>query len=140
MGKKEFVEVKYSSLTSMFLSANGFYTNYENLKQKEVEEIGILKDYDLSSVAATSGFFSVELYLKLIYAIIYWENNERNKKNPDNSTKFPTGHNIKKLYENLDDNSKKMINKELLNVMNEKQLLEKLDKYKEGFIEWRYSL
>ncbi len=136
--KHNFKKVKYSSLTSMYLSANGFYTNYKTLKKGEADRIGKPQCDDLLSVAATSGFFAVELYLKWIYAVIYWEDNEKNKKIPENSTKFPTGHDIKKLFERLDSKSKEKIIKEFSDIMTEEKLLEELDKSKKGFIEWRY--
>lgn len=122
----------------MYLSANGFYTNYKTLKKGEADRIGRPQYDDLLSVAATSGFFAMELYLKWIYAVIYWENNEKNKETPENSTEFPTGHDVKKLFERLDSKSKEMIIKKLSDIMTEEKLLEELDKSKKGFIEWRY--
>ncbi len=135
MGKTN--EVKYSNLTSLYLTAKGFQNNYEDLKKKIVESLGKIAYDSPMPVAATNGFFAVELYLKLIYSFDYWEKNERIKVEPSNSTQFSNGHNLKELYVCIDDNSKTEIMK-LLPDFNKEQLLENLEKYRDGFMEWRY--
>jgi hypothetical protein len=131
-------DVKYSSLTSIYLTARGFQNNYEDLKKQLVKSTGQITYDNLMPVAATNGFFAVELYLKLVNALTYWENREGVKENPSNLTKFPTGHNLKKLFDSIDDKSKQEIIEKLPLNINEVELLNRLEEYKDGFMEWRY--
>lgn len=134
----EYNDVKYSSLTSIYLTARGFQNNYEELKKRLIQSSGRMEYDNPMPVAATNGFFAVELYLKTIYAQIYWERNEKVKENPINQTKIPTKHNLKDLFESIDDKSKKEVVKRFPHSITEKELIEKLDEYGNGFIQWRY--
>ncbi len=136
--KNQISKIKYSNLTSLYLSVKGFHKNYEDLKKEEAALIGETQYEDMVSVAATNGFLAVELYLKLMYAIVYWVDNEKDKEEPDNYTEFPKGHDIKVMFENLDSRFKDPILNKLSDSMTEEQLLKQLDKYKNGFMEWRY--
>ena len=136
MGKN--ISIKYSSLLSLYLTAKGFQTNYEYLKKKLVETLGKLSYESPMPVAATNGFFAIELYLKLIYSFDYWEKHQRIKKNPVNSTQFYKGHNLIELFECIDEDSKIEIIKLLPSNISKEQILVNLEKYKDGFIEWRY--
>ena len=136
--KNQISKIKYSNLTSLYLSVKGFHKNYEDLKKEEAALIGETQYEDMVSVAATNGFLAVELYLKLMYAIVYWVDNEKDKEEPDNYTEFPKGHDIKVMFENLDSRFKDPILNKLSDSMTEEQLLKRLDIYKNGFMEWRY--
>lgn len=138
MGKMKCKEVKYSSLTSIYLAARGFQKNYEELKEKLVQSVGQIQYANLMPVAATNGFFAVELYLKTIYAEVYWEKNEKAKETPCNLTKFPIGHDLGKLFDNIDDNSKKGIVDGFPGDIDKVELLKRLEKVRDGFVEWRY--
>ncbi|SHJ60638.1 hypothetical protein SAMN02745136_00524 [Anaerocolumna jejuensis DSM 15929] len=136
MGKTN--EIKYSNLTSIYFTAKGFHNNYEYLKKKQVESKDKIAYDSTMPVAATNGFFAIELYLKLIYSFDYWEKNERSKEEPSNLTQYPNGHNLKGLFEYIDENSKSEITKMLSSKISKDQLLANLEKYKDGFMDWRY--
>lgn len=140
MGKKKDIikHVKYSDLMQMYFSAKGFHNNYDYLKREEAERMGKPQYDDIISVAATNGFLAVELYLKLMYAIIYWEDNEKTTENPKNSTQYPVGHDIRDMFDDLDNRFKDPITNKLLDYLTKEELLKQLDKYKNGFMEWRY--
>ena len=127
--KNQISKIKYSNLTSLYLSVKGFHNNYEYLKREEAERMGKPQYDDIISVAATNGFLAVELYLKLMYAIVYWVDNEKDKEEPDNYTEFPKGHDIKVMFENLDSRFKDPILNKLSDSMTEEQLLKRLDIY-----------
>lgn len=135
---KNRIEIKYSSLTSLYLTAKGFQNNYEHLKMQLVGTLGKISYENPMPVAATNGYFALELYLKLIYAFEYWEKNERYKETPLNSTKFYKGHNLKKLFENINGSSQEQIVKGLSVNISRQDIMQKLDKYKNSFMEWRY--
>ncbi|MEA4835816.1 MAG: hypothetical protein VB133_11845 [Anaeromusa sp.] len=130
--------VKYSNLTSLYFTARSFQNNYEHLKTQLAKNLSKVSYENPMPTAATNGFFALELYLKLIYAFEYWEKKERNKEAPLNSTQYLNGHNLKELFESIDESSQDKIVKQLSSTDNNQDLILNLDKYKNGFMEWRY--
>lgn len=142
MGKiKQYKSIKYSMLPDLYLIANGFRDNYEELKEKISESVGKVSYNSLIPVAATNAFFAIELYLKLCYSFHFWEQTESQKDNPDDLTQYPNKHSLRKLYDTLDGNTKQLIFKiasiESLE-MEQQEFVNILDENDDGFIQWRY--
>ena len=137
---KGFKEVPYSNLAHLYLVANGFYNNYEDIKKKIEETKGQISYDSPIPVAATNAFFAIELYLKLVYSLDYREKAQACLDSPTNVTQYPNEHGLGTLFDMLDEASKCKILK--LVSLNEKLTSKKfkdiLDENKDGFIEWRY--
>ena len=131
----ENVNLRYSSLLSAVLTAEAFYKNYEQLKKKLIDTVGQIQDGNIMPVAATNGFFALELYLKVIYA--YDQYQKKNEKAEDLTT-YLRGHNLKKLYEALDTDLKEKITKQFSCSITTEEIIKELDKYENAFGQWRY--
>lgn len=142
MGKsKQFKNIEYSMLPDLYLAANGFRDNYEELKKEISNSVGEIRYNNLVPVAATNAFFAIELYLKLCYSFHFWEQNESWKNNSANSTQYPNEHSLKRLYDTLDKKTKRSILKitsENHPEIDQIKFLQILDENDDGFIKWRY--
>lgn len=132
------MKIKYSSLTSLFFCANGFYKNFKNVRKQMLDDMGKVSYHSPLPVATSSAFFAIELYLKLIHGFTYWEKNEKDKDSPENVTSYPNGHDLRKLFDDLDEETRNLIFMNLSKDCSRERFLNTLDKYKDGFIVWRY--
>lgn len=136
--KNSTTKIKYSGLTSLFLCANGFYENFKNVRKQMLDDMGRISYNSPLPVATSSAFFAIELYLKLIHGFTYWEKTEKDKDSPDNITNYPNGHDLRKLFDDLDEETQDSIFVNLSKDCSKGKFLNTLDKYKDGFIVWRY--
>lgn len=131
-------KIKYSSLTILFLSANGFYENYKYTRKNMLDNMGQICYENQLPVVACSAFFATELYLKLIHGFTYWEQNEKTKLNPENIASYPEGHNLYDLFKELDRDTQDLIFTHFPSDCSEKRFLNSLKEYEKGFMAWRY--
>lgn len=135
---KKSKKIKYSSLSRLFSSANGFYENYKYTRKNMSENKRQICCESPLPVAACSAFFATELYLKLIHGFTYWEQHKNNKDNPENITYYPDGHNLYDLFNSLDEETQNSIFKKLSSDCSKERFLNSLKEYKNGFMVWRY--
>lgn len=121
------IEIKKENVLIIFFEANSFMDAYTTKKcslGKSPNEIGQPCCIVLLS-------FACELYLKLLYCLEKIEND-----NSIEDIKMEKEHKLDVLFERLSSNLKKMIAEKAKISVDE--ILTKLDKHKNDFIEWRY--
>lgn len=136
--KQEFTKIKYSYLTKLYHSANGFKSTFENLKKQSVENIGFIQYENIIPATATNGLFALELYLKLIYSFGYWEKTQRKNEDPINETQYPKGHKLKELFNGLEKSSKQSIYHGTSSKMSKGDVDDFFQICSNDFARWRY--
>lgn len=136
--KIEFKKIKYSNLSKLYMSANGFKSTFESLKKQSTENLGVIQYENTTPATATNGFFALELYLKLIYSFDYWEKIQRGNENCINETQYPKGHNLYDLYNLLENPSKRKVLEKISSEMSDGEVVDFFQKFSEGFENWRY--
>lgn len=136
--KQEFTIIKYSHLTKLYFSANGFKSTFENLKKQSVENLGIIQYENITPVTATNGLFALELYLKLIYSFDYWEKTQRCNESPLNETQYPKGHELLELFNKLELISKHAIYNGTLSELSNNDVDDFFQNCSNDFARWRY--
>jgi hypothetical protein len=139
MSKKEdFTKIKYSHLSKLYMSANGFKSTFENLKKQSAETLGIIQYENATPATATNGLFALELYLKLIYSFDYWEKTQRGNENRNNETQYPKGHKLYELFNQLEETSTRTILEKTLYEMSNDEVNEFFKNFSNDFAKWRY--
>ncbi len=136
--KEEFTKIKYSHLSKLYMSANGFKSTFENSKKQSAENLGVIQYEDTIPVTATNGLFALELYLKLIYAFDYWELAQRCNGTPINETRYPKGHKLDELFNELEKTSKNTILEKASSEISNDEVNDFFKNFNNDFAKWRY--
>lgn len=138
MAKKDFTEIKYSSLNKLYFSANGFKSTFQYLRKQSAKKLGAIQYENATPATATNGLFALELYLKLIYSFDYWEKTQRHNENPINETQYPKGHKLHELFNQLEETSTRTILEKTSSEMSDDELDEFFKNFSNDFSIWRY--
>lgn len=138
MGHKiEYIHFKYSNLISLFATAEAFLHNGKDIYNSKFEDHSV----NVLSVIVVNYSFSIELYLKWLYAYNFWQENESKKEaaKMENKTQCIKTHCLKVLFDNLPKVYKDILLKELnKEAMDENYLNSFLEINNKAFEDWRY--
>lgn len=135
-----FIDVKNEKITHLHYTAqgfnHGFYLTFESFMCRPGSK-SWKNQGDVMSVLGTNGVFSIELYLKLLMVISTYDSRTF-------SGRHVRGHDLKQLYETLENINQAMINEledtySKSKYSNGETLKEFLKGVKRQFEEWRYS-
>lgn len=135
--KIEYINFKYSNLISLFATAEAFLQNGENVYNSKFQNHSI----NVLSVIVVNYSFSIELYLKWLYAYKFWQENESKKDDSEkeNRTQCIKTHCLNVLFDNLPKDYKDILLKELnKEAIDENCLNSFLETNNKAFEDWRY--